>query len=287
MNQFVHGVVRAVAETFTLPGPILEIGSYQVSGQNEMANFRNLFPGMNYRGVDIRPGPGVDEVADVEALPYPDESFGTILALNTFEHVRRFWRGFEEAQRVLRPDGVLLVTLPFYFHIHDYPSDYWRFTLEALNVLLEGYPYQILGQQGPRRRPASVWAVAFREEHLPPSLDQFAHYRSLLGRYARQPLPWARRLRYQVGRWLCGRAPFAPYLDLEDCETELRIVPRLPGRGCGDATRANRCRGHAGCAAESAAGYAAEDPWPPTWTENTGSPNGEPYRACRSAEAVR
>jgi SAM-dependent methyltransferase len=225
MNRFLRGVVRAVAESFALPGPVLEVGSYQVAGQEEIADLRGLFPGARYLGVDLRPGPGVDEVADVEALPYPAASFGTVLALNTFEHVRRFWHGFDEVRRVLRPDGALLVTMPFYFHIHDYPSDYWRFTPEALEVLLEGYPHKILGRQGPRRRPAGVWALAFREEHPPPTREQFARYRALVGRYAREPLPWARRVRYRFGRWLCGYGPFAPYLDRERWETEWRTSP--------------------------------------------------------------
>ena len=50
----------------------------------------------------------MDRVASVEDLPFPDASFGTVLAFSTFEHVRRFWVGFEEVFRVLRPDGVLL-----------------------------------------------------------------------------------------------------------------------------------------------------------------------------------
>jgi SAM-dependent methyltransferase len=230
MNRFLHGVVRSVAEAFALPGPILEVGSFQVAGQEDVADLRGLFPGTAYLGVDLRPGPGVDEVADVEALPYGDASFGTVLALNTFEHVRRFWRGFDEIRRVLRPDGALLVTMPFYFHIHDYPSDYWRFTPEALDVLLEGYPHKILGRQGPARRPAGVWALAFREAHPAPSGAAFARYRALVGRYAREPLPWGRRLRYRLGRWLCGRGPFAPYLDRERWETEWRTSPLPLGR---------------------------------------------------------
>jgi len=44
-----------------------------------------------------------------------------------------------EIHRVLRPDGVLLVSCPFYFHIHSYPSDYWRFTPEGIRLLLEGF----------------------------------------------------------------------------------------------------------------------------------------------------
>jgi SAM-dependent methyltransferase len=222
MNQFLHGVARAVAETFDLPGPILEIGSRQVAGQEEIANLRPLFADKPYLGVDKEPGPGVDCIADVEALPQANASVGTIIAMNTLEHVPRFWRGFEEIYRVLRPDGVLLVSCPFYFHIHAYPSDYWRFSPEGLKLLLEKYPQQILGQQGPQRRPANIWALAFREGYprMPPA--QFERYRSLVGRYARQPLSWQRGLRYRLGRWLCGRRPFAPYLDQARWETECR-----------------------------------------------------------------
>ena len=75
MNQFLHGVARAVAETFDLAGPVLEVGSYKVKGQEEIGDLRPLFKGKNYLGIDMRPGPGVDQVADVEALPFRDGSF--------------------------------------------------------------------------------------------------------------------------------------------------------------------------------------------------------------------
>lgn len=227
MNRFLNGVARAFAETFDLPGPILEIGSYQVPGQEEIADLRTLFPGKDYVGVDVRPGSGVDCVADVEALPQADASFGTVIAMNTFEHVPQFWKGFEEVYRVLRPDGALLVSCPFSFHLHDYPSDYWRFTPEALELLLQRYPSKILGWHGPRRRPTSVWALAFRENGLRPSPAQMEQYRQLLRRYARQPLSWSRTVRYRLGRWLCGRRPFLPFLEQERWETVCR-TPSLP-----------------------------------------------------------
>lgn len=131
MNRFLFGVARAVTETFTLPEPIVEIGAFQVAGQPEELSLRRLFPGRDYTGLDLRWGPGVDRVADVERLPQPAGSVGTLIAMNTFEHVRRFWQGFAEVRRVLRPDGVFLLSCPFFFHIHDHPHDYWRFTPAA------------------------------------------------------------------------------------------------------------------------------------------------------------
>lgn len=220
MNRFLHGVARAVAESFDLPEPILEIGAYQVDGQASLINLRSLFPHKSYTGFDVRQGPGVDCVADVEKLPYAAGSAGTVIAMSTFEHVPRFWRGFEEVHRVLRPDGVLFVSCPFHFHIHNHPNDYWRFTPEAFKVLLDGYPQKVIGWHGPKTRPSSVWSVAFREERPALSLEQLTRYHSLLKRYAHQPLNWRRRLNYRLASLLCGGGPFAPYLRQNNWHTE-------------------------------------------------------------------
>lgn len=215
MTPFLNGVARAMVAAFNPPSPILEIGSYQVEGQGDLINLRGLFPSSTaYTGIDIRPGPGVDRVASVEQLPFPDASFGCVLAFNTFEHVRRFWVGFEEVFRVLRPDGILLMSVPFHFRIHHHPSDYWRFTPEALDVLLERYAVRLVGWHGPEKRPANVWAAAFRERAPVPGDAQLACYRDTLQRCVSQlPSQPLRGLRYQIGRLFFGRRPFASHLD--------------------------------------------------------------------------
>jgi SAM-dependent methyltransferase len=222
MNQFLHGMVQATAETFDLPEPILEIGSYQVEGQEHVADLRPLFAGKKYIGVDRRPGPGVDCIADVENLPQATSTIGSVIAVSTFEHVPRFWRGFEEVFRVLRPDGVFLLACPFYFYIHAFPSDYWRFTPAALELLLTDYATTIVGWHGPCRRPINVWAVAFREDFPRIKRGQFDEYRAMLQCYAHQPVRWKKRIRYQIGRLLFGRRPFAPYLEQDHWECQCR-----------------------------------------------------------------
>lgn len=223
MNRFLRGVTRAVVESFHLPEPILEIGSYQVEDQENLIDLRSFFPGKNYTGLDFRAGPGVDCVGNVEALPQADASVGTVIALSAFEHVKRFWLGFEEVRRVLRPDGVFIVACPFYFHVHSYPHDYWRFTPEAIDSLLEQYPERLLGWHGAERRMANVWGVAFGEESRRPTPGDIEGYRERLNAYAREPLPWHRQLRYQMGRVLCGRRPFAPHLDRDRWSIERRV----------------------------------------------------------------
>src|SRR5262249_4329153 len=201
---------------------VLEVGSYQVAGQEDLIDLRGLFPGRPYTGMDFRPGRGVDLLANVENLPLASNSVGTVLAFSVFEHVKRFWRRLDEVYRVLRPDGVFLACTPFYFHVHAYPHDYWRFTPEAFDTLLDKYPTRVLGWHGPERRPINVWAAAFREKAKAPTDEQIQKYKRLLSEYAREPLGWGRRLRFGLGRLLCGRRPFAPHLDREKWEIEVR-----------------------------------------------------------------
>ncbi len=236
MNLFLKGLARAVAETCDLPEPILEIGSYQVPGQTELADLRSLFPGKAYTGVDVRPGPGVDCVASVEALPYADASVGTVIAMSTFEHVERFWRGFDEVRRVLRPDGAFLVSCPFNVRIHNHPSDYWRFTPEALEVLLADYPQKIVGWHGPSERPENVWAIAFGEACPSLSAGQLERYHCLLQRYGKQPLPWRRKLRYRLIELVDRRRLCAPFLEAERWGS--RVHKKTPP-SCGNAAHSS------------------------------------------------
>jgi SAM-dependent methyltransferase len=226
MNRFLHGVARAAFETFDLPGPVLEVGAFQVAGQEELIDLRGYFPGKAYVGLDQREGPGVDRVGSVEDLPFEDGAFGTVLAMSTFEHVRRFWRGFAEVKRVLRRDGAFFLSCPFHFKIHAYPSDYWRFTPEAFGVLLEDYPAKLIGWHGPVDRPANVWALALGEDRPGFAEEDVAKYRRLLALYAREPMSPIRKLRYRLGRLLCGRRPFAPWLLRERWHVEVHQTAR-------------------------------------------------------------
>jgi SAM-dependent methyltransferase len=153
---------RLVAETIECPGPVFEFGSYQVEGQEDYANLRSLFPGKDYVGCDMRPGPGVDRVEDVSAIRLPDGSAGTVLCIETFEHVFEVRRAFDEVFRVLKPGGVFVITSPLNFRIHGYPDDYWRMTPNCLRRMLAPYGARVSGSQGYRAFPHTVMGLGMK-----------------------------------------------------------------------------------------------------------------------------
>ncbi len=194
---------RLVAETFDCPGPVFEFGSYQVEGQVEYADLRALFPGKGYVGCDMRPGPGVDRVEDVSALSLPDGSAGTILSVETFEHVFEVRRAFDEVFRVLKPGGLFLITSPLNFRIHGYPDDYWRMTPNCLRRLLEPYGGRVVGAQGYRSFPHTVMALGAKGPVAPDFAARAARLASAYQGWLREAeaaLPLAQKLARRLAR---------------------------------------------------------------------------------------
>jgi|SRR5882672_1031673 len=77
----------------------------------------------------LHDSPHLDIEADLnDGLPLPDASVDTILATSVLEHLRKpdlFW---SEAARALRPGGKVILTVPFFYWLHEEPHDYHRFT---------------------------------------------------------------------------------------------------------------------------------------------------------------
>lgn len=72
--------------------------------------------GSEYLGPDVQPGEVKDGIRheDVTALSFADASVDVVVSNDVFEHVPDAEAGFREVARVLRPGGVLVMTIPFH-----------------------------------------------------------------------------------------------------------------------------------------------------------------------------
>jgi len=114
----------------TVSGPVFELGS----GGGFLQEF---IPGLITS--EVLRIPGVDLVADGQCLPFRDQALRAIVMLDVMHHLPRVEHFFNEAQRCVKPGGVIVMVEPWvtgwskivYRYLHQEPfipeSDQWHF----------------------------------------------------------------------------------------------------------------------------------------------------------------
>ena len=162
MRQSVKDYLAKTLNRCSLSEPIYEIGSYRVEGQEEFADLRPFFPGKVYVGCDMRAGLGVDRIEDVHCLRIKSNCIGTVLIFDTLEHVENVHQAMSEIHRVLKPGGMVILSSVMKFPIHDYPSDYWRFTPKAFELLLKGFSVYEVEFDGDPQFPEGIYGFGIK-----------------------------------------------------------------------------------------------------------------------------
>lgn len=69
----------------------------------------------------------------------PLGSFDVLIAIEVLEHIRDPKKAVNECSKVLKPQGVLILSTPWIIPIHDRPFDFYRFTPQALQELCKDF----------------------------------------------------------------------------------------------------------------------------------------------------
>lgn len=120
---------------------VLHLGAKRsVESRSTIDIYKYLFLNdATHQGADASPGLDVGHVFDLEELPphHLTNSFDFVMCCSTLEHVKRPWDVAQNMRLLLKPGGGLFVQTHQTFPIHGYPRDYFRFSREALEVVLQ------------------------------------------------------------------------------------------------------------------------------------------------------
>lgn len=104
----------------------------------------------SYIGVDIEisghdhRNSKVDFFYDGKTLPFPDGYFDAVVSFEVFEHIFNIDEVFAEIKRVLKPNGQMLITVPFAWDEHEIPYDFARYTSYGIKHIFERNNFEIL-----------------------------------------------------------------------------------------------------------------------------------------------
>ena len=63
------------------------------------------------------------------------EAYDLLISTSVLEHVQKPWLAAENMVSTIKPGGCLYVSVPWVREFHEFPNDYWRFSLPALDIL--------------------------------------------------------------------------------------------------------------------------------------------------------
>lgn len=123
-----------------LSGVVLEIGA---GGNHLREKYKNLSNEWISTDYDLR-SKTIDLRADCQCLPIKENCIDTIISIDVLEHIPDHEKAIKEMQRVLKPGGIVILSTPFFFWLHEEPFDYHRFSKYGLKNDFESKGFKVI-----------------------------------------------------------------------------------------------------------------------------------------------
>ena len=160
VHQFTNRKIELAMERYAPNSRILDVGA----GAGPYWVKR---PDCNWVALDIYPSKKETIVVNAGSTwDISDMSFDGVLCTQVLEHAFDFHLILSEIQRILRPDGILIVSVPFIYPYHGTPEDYHRFTKFAMDRHLSKFQVLERLQLGNYFQTTTILRNLFIEEKL-------------------------------------------------------------------------------------------------------------------------
>jgi SAM-dependent methyltransferase len=121
-------------------GKVIDLGCGDAPFRGQLADRVDA-----YDTLDLRPRIQTTYVGDIQDMHMiPDGAYDSALSLEVLEHVPDPFRAVGEIFRILKPGGVVVISVPHLSRIHDAPYDYYRYTGFGLHYMLARAGFEIV-----------------------------------------------------------------------------------------------------------------------------------------------
>lgn len=187
-----------------IKGTVYDLGCGERPYEEDILKVADKYIGVDWGGTlhNLK----ADIVSDLnKPLPIDSEVADTVTSFQVMEHLCEPQTMLNEAFRILKKDGNIILTVPFQWWVHEAPYDYFRYTLYGLKYMFAKAGFEDI-QVTPANGFFSMWIL---------KMNYFS------ARFIRGPRP----LRWFIKAsmlpiWFISQV-LAPYLDKLDRRPEL------------------------------------------------------------------
>lgn len=141
-------------------GKLLDIGCGEKPYEGIAKKYNSEYVGLDH--VDtFHDKSKIDLFGTAYKIPKENEYFDTILCTEVLEHLEEPDLAIKEAARVLKTGGYAIYTVPFFWHLHEEPRDFYRYTKYGLKYLFEKNGFEIA-----KLIPLSGFWITFGQEFV-------------------------------------------------------------------------------------------------------------------------
>jgi SAM-dependent methyltransferase len=136
IRKDVSAFLKKVGKKYDTSGLLLDIAPQVHEGASP------YFKKIQIKTLDIDPKSKADYIVDIcqtNKEIIPDNTFDMIVCTEVLEHTTNPFTAVDEIYRILKPGGLVFITVPFDFRIHGPLPDCWRFTEHGLRALLKKF----------------------------------------------------------------------------------------------------------------------------------------------------
>lgn len=130
---------------FNSDSSIIEFGTKRSNSEIKTSHESFFSNYKLYIKTDFEDGVDVDIICDIhECSNLGYNKYDGILCMSVFEHIKRPWIAANELYKISKINGYVFISTHQTFPLHGYPNDYFRFSTDALRLLMEDAGYKTL-----------------------------------------------------------------------------------------------------------------------------------------------
>jgi len=139
----IHNLELELFASKYLSGRLIDIGCGTKQYKDLLAPYVTEHIGLDYNGT-LHDKANVDLWGTAYNIPAEDASFDSAICTAVLEHLEEPEAALKECKRVLKQGGVAIYSVPFIWHLHEEPRDFFRFSMYGLKYLFDKTGFEIL-----------------------------------------------------------------------------------------------------------------------------------------------